>query len=82
MAFKIGQKDWAKPFANQEYYHATIVMEIDNGEAFLLWWGKHNWNNSIVCARNLRPFIALIGLARTVCGVRYHDTDMAGGVPH
>eukprot|EP00957_Ditylum_brightwellii_P121520 9268126-Ditylum_brightwellii.AAC.1 len=82
MVFKIGQKVWAKPSANQGYHRVTIVMEVDNGEAFLLRWRKHNWNNSVVCARNLRPFIVLMGLARSVRDVRYHSTDMVGGVSH
>eukprot|EP00957_Ditylum_brightwellii_P125243 9547250-Ditylum_brightwellii.AAC.1 len=82
MVFKIGHKVWAKPSGHRGYHHATIVMVLDNGEAFLLRWRKHGWDNSIVCARNLRLFIAFEGLAVTVSGVRYHNTDMAGGVPH
>ena len=82
MAFAIGQKVLEKPNGGRGYHRATIVMEIDNGEAFLLRWRKHNWNNSIVCARNMRPFVALMGLARTMRGVRFHNMDMAGGVPH
>ena len=82
MVFEIGQKVWAKPTSRHGYHHATVVDKIDNGEAFLLRWRKHDWNNSIVCARNMRPFNASMGLARTVRGVRYHNTDMAGGVPH
>eukprot|EP00957_Ditylum_brightwellii_P082954 6306813-Ditylum_brightwellii.AAC.1 len=81
MAFKIGQKVWAKPASGCRYHHATIVDEIDNGEVFLLRWRKHGQDNSVVCARNMRPFDALMGLARTVRGVRYHNTDMNGGVP-
>eukprot|EP00957_Ditylum_brightwellii_P070071 5322228-Ditylum_brightwellii.AAC.1 len=69
MAFKIGQKVWAKPVSGHGYHHATIVDEIDNAEAFLLRWRKHGWDNSVICARNMRPFVALMGLARTMCGV-------------
>eukprot|EP00957_Ditylum_brightwellii_P202477 15330345-Ditylum_brightwellii.AAC.1 len=82
MTFKIGQKVWAKPAGRHGYHCASIVDEINNGEAFLLRWRKHDWNNSIVCARNMRPYVALMGLARTMHGVRYHNADMAGGVPH
>eukprot|EP00957_Ditylum_brightwellii_P209660 15362688-Ditylum_brightwellii.AAC.1 len=82
MMFKIDQKVWAKPAGRHGYYHATIVDEIENGEVFLLRWRKHSWNNSIVCARNMRPYVALIVLARTMRGVRYHNTDTAGVVPH
>eukprot|EP00957_Ditylum_brightwellii_P176871 13473036-Ditylum_brightwellii.AAC.1 len=82
MAFEIGQKVWAKPSANHGYHHATIVMEVDNGEAFLLRRRKRNWNDSVIHARNLRPFIASEDLAVTVRGVRCHDADMSGGVPH
>eukprot|EP00957_Ditylum_brightwellii_P166492 12673139-Ditylum_brightwellii.AAC.1 len=82
MVFEISQKVWAKPTGRNGYHSATIVDEIDNGEAFLLRWGKRNWNDSIICARNIRPYLASMGLARTVRGVRYHDADMAGGVPH
>eukprot|EP00957_Ditylum_brightwellii_P123864 9441924-Ditylum_brightwellii.AAC.1 len=81
MAFKIGQKVWAKHAGRCGYHCATIVDEIDNGEVFLLRWRKCGWDNSVVRARNIRPFDALMGLARTVRGVRYHNTDMAGGVP-
>eukprot|EP00957_Ditylum_brightwellii_P120199 9172162-Ditylum_brightwellii.AAC.1 len=69
MAFKIGQKVWAKPASGCEYHHATIVMEVDNGEVFLLRWRKHNRDNSVICTRNMRPSTALMGLARTVHGV-------------
>ena len=82
MAFGIGQKVWAKPSGRRGYHRATIVDKIGNGEAFLLRWRKHNWNDSIICARNMRPYVASMGLAKTVRGVRYHNTDMAGGVPH
>eukprot|EP00957_Ditylum_brightwellii_P088613 6749421-Ditylum_brightwellii.AAC.1 len=82
MVFKIDQKVWAQPTGRHGYHHVTIVDEIDNGEAFLLDWRKHNWNDSIVRARNMRPYIASMDLARTVRGVRYHNADMAGGVPH
>eukprot|EP00957_Ditylum_brightwellii_P169059 12867732-Ditylum_brightwellii.AAC.1 len=82
MVFEIDQKVWAKSTGRNEYHRATIVDEIDNGKAFLLRQRKHNWNDSIVCARNMRPYIALMGLSRTMCGVRYHNADMAGGVPH
>eukprot|EP00957_Ditylum_brightwellii_P090208 6870602-Ditylum_brightwellii.AAC.1 len=82
MAFKISQKVWAKPAGGRGYHRATIVDEIDNGEVFLLRWRKHNRNDSIICARNMRPFVASMGLARTVRSVRYHNADMAGGVPH
>eukprot|EP00957_Ditylum_brightwellii_P055995 4243622-Ditylum_brightwellii.AAC.1 len=81
MAFTIGQKFWAKPNGRCGYHRATIVNEIDDGEAFLLRWRKHSRVDSVVRARDMRPFDASIGLARTVRGVRYHDADMAGGVP-
>eukprot|EP00957_Ditylum_brightwellii_P126125 9615039-Ditylum_brightwellii.AAC.1 len=81
MAFAIGQKVWAKPNSRRGYHRATIIYEIDNGEAFLLRWRKRGQDNSVVCARNMRPFDALMGLARTIRGVRYHDADMARGVP-
>ena len=81
MAFEVGQKVWAKPNGGRGYHCATIVMEIDNGEAFLLRWRKHDRVDSVVRARDIRPFDASVGLARTVRGVRYHDADMAGGVP-
>eukprot|EP00957_Ditylum_brightwellii_P098410 7497832-Ditylum_brightwellii.AAC.1 len=81
MAFAIGQKVWAKPAGSRGYHRATIVDEIDNGEAFLLRWRKHGQDDSVVHIRNMRPFDALMGLTRIVHGVRYHDADMAGGVP-
>eukprot|EP00957_Ditylum_brightwellii_P010264 776146-Ditylum_brightwellii.AAC.2 len=81
MAFKIGQKVWAKLAGGHGYHRATIVNEIDNGEAFLLRWMKHSQDNSVVCVRNMRPFDSLMALTRTVRGVRYHGTDMAGDVP-
>eukprot|EP00957_Ditylum_brightwellii_P206232 15347456-Ditylum_brightwellii.AAC.1 len=67
MVLKIGQKVWAKPPGGRGYHCATIVDEIDNGEAFLLRWRKRNRNNSIVCARDMRPSVASMGLARTLC---------------
>eukprot|EP00957_Ditylum_brightwellii_P019247 1451425-Ditylum_brightwellii.AAC.1 len=70
MVFKIGKKVWAKSTGRNGYHRATIVDEIDNGEAFLLRWRKHNWKDSIVCARDMRPYVASMGLARTVRGVR------------
>eukprot|EP00957_Ditylum_brightwellii_P050711 3845191-Ditylum_brightwellii.AAC.1 len=82
MAFEIGKKVWTKPAGRRRYHHATIVNEIYNGKAFFLRWRKHSWDDSVVCSRTMRPFVTLMGLTRTVCGVRYHDTDMAGGVPH
>eukprot|EP00957_Ditylum_brightwellii_P204787 15340852-Ditylum_brightwellii.AAC.1 len=81
MAFKIGQKVWAKPAGGRGYHRATIVDKIDNGGAFLIRWKKRGRDDSVAWARNMRPFVASMGLARTVCGVRYHNTDMAGGVP-
>eukprot|EP00957_Ditylum_brightwellii_P131463 10026717-Ditylum_brightwellii.AAC.1 len=69
MAFKIGQKVWAKPAGRHGYHHDTIVDEIDNGDVFLLRWRKCNCHDSIVCARNMRPYVASMGLARTVRGV-------------
>eukprot|EP00957_Ditylum_brightwellii_P068400 5192533-Ditylum_brightwellii.AAC.1 len=65
MVFEIGQKVWAKPTDRRGYHRATIVNKIDNGEAFLLRWRKCNRNNSIVCARNMKPYIASMGFART-----------------
>eukprot|EP00957_Ditylum_brightwellii_P143819 10958986-Ditylum_brightwellii.AAC.1 len=82
MVFEIGQKVWAKPTGRHGFHFATIIDEIDNGGAFLLRWRKHNWNGSILCAKNMRPYIASMGLARTMRGVKYHNADMAGGVPH
>eukprot|EP00957_Ditylum_brightwellii_P155097 11806319-Ditylum_brightwellii.AAC.1 len=82
MVFKMSQTVWAKPTGRNRYHRATIVDKIDNGEAFLLRWRKRNWNNIIICARNMRLYVASMGLARSVCGVRYHDADMAGGVPY
>eukprot|EP00957_Ditylum_brightwellii_P162220 12352344-Ditylum_brightwellii.AAC.1 len=58
MVVEIGQKVWAKPTGRHGYHRATIVDKIDNGEALLLRWRKRNWNNSNVCARNMRPYIA------------------------
>eukprot|EP00957_Ditylum_brightwellii_P150934 11493394-Ditylum_brightwellii.AAC.1 len=81
MVFKIGQKSWAKPAGGCGYHRASIVMEIDNGEVFLLRWKKRGRDDSVICTRNMRPFVALMGLARTIRGVRYHVADMAGGVP-
>eukprot|EP00957_Ditylum_brightwellii_P090473 6889752-Ditylum_brightwellii.AAC.1 len=81
MAFAIGQKVWAKPNGRCGYHRATIVNEIDNGEAFLLRWRKCGQDDSVICARDMRPFNASMGLARTAHGVRYHNADMAGGVP-
>eukprot|EP00957_Ditylum_brightwellii_P201658 15326627-Ditylum_brightwellii.AAC.1 len=82
MAFKIGQKVWAKATDGCGYHSATIVNEIDNDEAFLLRWRKCGWDNSVARARNMRPFVASMDLARTVHSVRHHNTGMAGGVPH
>eukprot|EP00957_Ditylum_brightwellii_P163292 12433668-Ditylum_brightwellii.AAC.1 len=65
MAFNISQRVWAKHFANHGYHRATIVMEIDNGEAFLPRWRKQHWADSVICARNLRPLIASEGIAVT-----------------
>eukprot|EP00957_Ditylum_brightwellii_P046992 3567702-Ditylum_brightwellii.AAC.1 len=62
MVFEINQKVWANPTGRNGYHHATVVGKIDKGEAFLFRWRKCNWNNSIVCARNMRPFIASLGL--------------------
>eukprot|EP00957_Ditylum_brightwellii_P093591 7126850-Ditylum_brightwellii.AAC.1 len=81
MAFAIGQKVWAKPNGKCGYHCAAIVDEIDNGEVFLLRWRKRGQDDSVVRARDMRPFDASMGLARTICGVRYHDANMAGGVP-
>eukprot|EP00957_Ditylum_brightwellii_P014619 1101867-Ditylum_brightwellii.AAC.1 len=76
MPFEISQKVWAKPASRRGYHCATIIDEIDSGDAFLLRWRKHSQDNSVVSARNMRPFDASMGLTRTVCGVRYHDADM------
>eukprot|EP00957_Ditylum_brightwellii_P011799 890262-Ditylum_brightwellii.AAC.1 len=81
MAFTIGQKVWAKPNSRHGYPCATIVDEIDNGEAFLLRWRKRGRDNSVVHARDMRPFDATMGITMTFRGVRYHNADMAGGVP-
>eukprot|EP00957_Ditylum_brightwellii_P155617 11845720-Ditylum_brightwellii.AAC.1 len=59
MAFNIGQKVWAKHSGCHGYHHATIVIEIDNGESFLLRWRKNDGMTTL-----------------------YHNTDIAGGVPH
>eukprot|EP00957_Ditylum_brightwellii_P148436 11301034-Ditylum_brightwellii.AAC.1 len=77
----IPQRVWAKPAGGRGYHRATIVDEIDSGEAFLLRWTKSGWDDSVICARNMRSFDASMGLTRTIRGVRYHDTDMAGGAP-
>eukprot|EP00957_Ditylum_brightwellii_P162232 12353152-Ditylum_brightwellii.AAC.1 len=62
MAFDTRQKVWAKQSGHHGYHRATIVMEINNGKAFLLRWRKQCWGNIIVCARNMRPLIASQGL--------------------
>eukprot|EP00957_Ditylum_brightwellii_P158432 12058616-Ditylum_brightwellii.AAC.1 len=82
MAFDIEQKVWAKCSGNHGYHHATIIMENDNSELFLLRWRNQCWDDSIICARNMRPFIASQGFAVTMRGDRYHNTGMAGGVSH
>ncbi len=82
MAFEIDQKVWAKPIGRHGYHCATIVIEVNNGEAFLVRRKKDNWNNNIVKARDMRSFIASMGMGRTVNGVRYHNADMADNVPH
>eukprot|EP00957_Ditylum_brightwellii_P097680 7440170-Ditylum_brightwellii.AAC.1 len=79
MALNIGQKVWAKHSGCHGYHRVTIVMEIYNGESFLLRWRK---DVSVICARNMMPFIASHGLTVTMRGVRYHSADMAGSAPH
>eukprot|EP00957_Ditylum_brightwellii_P048392 3672960-Ditylum_brightwellii.AAC.1 len=69
MVLEISQKVWAKPTGRNGYHRATIVNKIDIGEAFLLRWRKCNWNSRMIRARNMRPYIVLMGLAWTVCGV-------------
>eukprot|EP00957_Ditylum_brightwellii_P096072 7319691-Ditylum_brightwellii.AAC.1 len=81
MLFYIRQKVWAKP-SGHGYHCATIVNGTDNGAKFLTRWRKQHWDDSVICARNLRPLIKSQCLVVTMHGIMYHGTDMAGGVPH